>query len=93
MRLLGIREAAQMLGYTEKGLRKIVERSRAKANGARTRGPTIRYFQTCKGAPVKFKREWIEEFIDEYTVDPAPQKVPEFVPKETFGLDAELFDV
>ncbi len=33
MALLGIREAAEILGYTEKGLRKIVDRSRAKAHG------------------------------------------------------------
>jgi len=53
-----------------KGLRKIVERSKAKAGGARVRGPTICFFQTTKGAPVKFKTEWIEEFIDKHTVDP-----------------------
>jgi hypothetical protein len=93
MRLLSIREAARMLGCTEKGLRKIVERSRAKANGARTRGPTIRFFQTCKGAPLKFKPEWLNEFIDAYTVDPTPQKPPQYVPQDTFGLDADFFEV
>ena len=59
-----------MLGYTEKGLRKIVDRSRARARGVRTRGPTIRFFQTTRGAPVRFKEEWIEEFVDQHTVDP-----------------------
>jgi hypothetical protein len=83
--LLGIREAAEVLGYTEKGLRKIVDRSRAKAQGARTRGPTIRFFQTSKGAPVKFRPEWIEEFIDDYTIDPYPE------PKKQ--LNDELFEV
>jgi hypothetical protein len=76
MKLLSIREAAEMLDYTEKGLRKIVERSRAKAAGARTRGPTIKFFQTSKGAPIKFRPEWIEEFIDENTVDPSERLVP-----------------
>ena len=93
MRLLSLQEAADALGYTVKGLRKIVDRSRAKANGARTRGPTIRFFQSCKGAPIKFKPAWIEEFIDRYTVDSSPTAPPEYVANETFGLDAELFDV
>ncbi len=69
-RLITIQEAAEVLGYSVKGLRKIVDRSRAKANGARTRGPTIRFFQSCRGAPVRFKEEWIEEFIEHCTIDP-----------------------
>jgi len=69
-RLLSIQEAAEVLGYSVKGLRKIIDRSRAKANGARTRGPTIRFFQSCRGAPVRFKEEWIEEFIENCTIDP-----------------------
>ena len=69
-RLLSIQEAAEVLGYSVKGLRKIVDRSRAKANGARTRGPTIRFFQSCRGGPVRFKEEWIEEFIEDGTIDP-----------------------
>ena len=73
MKLLSIREAAEMLDYTEKGLRKIVERSRSKAAGARTHGPTIKFFQTGKGAPIKFRPEWIEEFIGENTVDPSKE--------------------
>ena len=68
--LLDLKEAAAALGYTVKGLRKIVDRSRARAHGARTRGPTIKFFQTSRGAPVRFRPEWIEEFIDEHTVDP-----------------------
>ena len=68
--LLSIQEAAEVLGYSVKGLRKIIDRSRAKANGARTRGPTIRFFQSCRGAPVRFKEEWIEEFIEHCTIDP-----------------------
>lgn len=69
-KLLSIQEAAGALGYTVKGLRKIVDRSRARAHGARTRGPVIRFFQTVKGAPVKFKPEWIDEFVEACTVDP-----------------------
>lgn len=86
MKLLSLPEAADALGYSVKGLRKIVDRSRAKANGVRTRGPTIRFFQTSKGAPVKFKREWLEEFIEEHTVHPS-------LPNEEHELKAELFEV
>lgn len=67
--MLSLQEAAEKLGYTTKGLRKIVDRSRAKANGAETRGPTITFFQTTKGAPVKFRPEWIDEFIEAHTVE------------------------
>ena len=70
MQLIGLREAARMLGYTEKGLRKIVERSRARAAGLRTHGPTIKFFQTGRGSPVKFRLEWIEEFVEGNTIDP-----------------------
>ena len=68
--LMSMQNAADALGYTVKGLRKIIDRSRAKAKGARTLEPTIKFFQTVKGAPVKFKEEWIEEFIEEHTIDP-----------------------
>ena len=68
MKLLSLQEAAEKLGYTVKGLRKIVDRSRANANGAETRGPTITFFQTSKGAPVKFKEEWNEKFIEQHTI-------------------------
>ena len=74
-------------------MRKIIDRSRAKANGARTRGPTIKLFQTTKGAPVKFRQEWLDEFIAEHTVDPRPAREPEYVPEDSFGLDAELFEL
>jgi hypothetical protein len=68
MKLLSLQEAAELLGYTTKGLRKIVDRSRVNANGAETRGPTITFFQTSKGAPVKFKQEWIDDFIQQHTI-------------------------
>lgn len=100
MKLLSLQEAAEALGYTIKGLRKIVDRSRAKANGVRTRGPTIRFFQTTRGAPIKFKEEWIEEFIEEHTVDPSNGKPSKNGRKKkpkrmesTCGLDRELLNL
>ena len=71
MTLLSIRQAAEMLGYTEKGIRRIVIRSRAKACGARTTGPTITFFQAGTRGAIRFRPEWIQQFIDENTVDPS----------------------
>ena len=68
--LVGLKQAANLIGYTPTGLRKIVDRSRDKASGKTAAGPVIRFFQTCKSAPIKFKIEWIEEFIRRYSVDP-----------------------
>ena len=68
--LLNLDEAVALLGYKPIGLRKIVDRSRAKTQGRNVSGPTIRFFQTCKCASIKFRREWIDEFIDQHSVDP-----------------------
>jgi hypothetical protein len=76
MPLISLEEAARLLGYTAKGFRKIVDRSRAKAAGHRTHGPTIRFFQATKGAPIKFKVEWIEAFVIEHTVNPQEKASP-----------------
>jgi hypothetical protein len=100
MPLISLEEAARMLGYTAKGFRKIVDRSRAKAAGHRTHGPTIRFFQATKGASIKFKVEWIEAFVSEHTIDPKtetsrsngrPVRSP-FV-DETAGLDCRFLDL
>jgi len=69
--LLSISEAAEYLGYTAKGLRRIVDRSRAAASGSRTSGPTIKFFQAGKNAPIKFRQSWLDEFIEANTVDPS----------------------
>jgi hypothetical protein len=90
MRLLNLQEAAETLGYTVKGLRRIVERSRAKARGVRTRGPTIKFFQAGEHSPIKFRREWIEEFIVGHTVDPGNGKEHKSA-VENFGLDPQFF--
>jgi hypothetical protein len=42
-------------------------------------GPTIRFFQTKKWSPIKFRREWIDEFIEansrsEASITAAPAK-------------------
>lgn len=70
--MLSLKEAAEFLGYNgDDALRQIIDRSRAKAGGAATTGPTIKFFQPSKKAPIRFKPEWLLEFIDEHTVDPS----------------------
>ena len=53
--MLSLREASRLLGYTEKGLRKIVARK------------GIECFQSKPWAPIKFKREWIDNFVESHT--------------------------
>jgi hypothetical protein len=55
--LITLEEAAELLGYSASGLRKIVNRSKAGKIGG-----TIRFFQVGKG-PIKFKREWLDDFV------------------------------
>jgi excisionase family DNA binding protein len=56
-KLLTLREAAAYLGYSPSGLRKIVSKR------------AIRYSQVGQG-PIRFRREWLDEFVAVHTVDP-----------------------
>jgi hypothetical protein len=67
--LLTLEEAAALLGYTPSGLRKIVNRTREGRQGA-----TIRFFQVGKG-PIKFRPEWIDDFVAANSFMPAPKRV------------------
>ena len=88
--LLSLDEAARLLGYKASGLRKIVARTK---RGATTH--TIQFFQIGRG-PIKFRREWIEAFIESKTVNAKPaarspvQKRAE-KPKPVLGFDPALF--
>jgi hypothetical protein len=94
--LIDLIEAAKLLGYTPSGLRKIIERSREAAKGRRVNGPTIRFFQSSKWAPIKFRREWIDEFIAAGTVEPKPAEAPAaklrrpLIDGREFGFDPKL---
>ncbi|WP_145109873.1 hypothetical protein [Botrimarina mediterranea] len=68
--LLSITEAASYLGYTVKGLRNIVDRSRAAARGEQVRGPVVKFFQAGRRGKVMFRLEWLDEFVEQNTVDP-----------------------
>lgn len=62
--MLGIEDAAEQLGCTVSGVRKIVARGE------------IRYFQHGKRGTLRFKPEWIEEFIAQHTHAPGNQPPP-----------------
>ena len=68
--LIGLEEAATYLGYKPKGLRQIIDRSKRRLRGYPVNGPTIRFFQIGSKAEIKFRREWLDEFIDACTHDP-----------------------
>lgn len=55
--LLTLAQAAKLLSYEPGGLRKIVTRT---AKGKP--GPQIQFFQIGRG-PIKFKREWLDDFV------------------------------
>lgn len=103
-RMLTIADAAERLGYTVKGLRNIVDRSRARAQGRTVRGPVIKFMQVSRKSPILFREEWIEEFIDACTVDPhaarieppgrkSGPKAPPLSIESSSGLDAQFFNV
>ena len=74
--LLSMKQAAVRLGYSLPGMRKVIERSKRRLQGYPVKGPTIRFFQPSPGDEIKFRSEWLYEFIDACTHDPetAPLK-------------------
>jgi hypothetical protein len=90
--LLTLREAAALLGYTEKGLRKIVDRSRRGRNGQKVSGPTIDFHQAARWGTIKFKREWIEAFIETHKIEPIRElpSIPRPRPGKSHGLCYDL---
>jgi hypothetical protein len=62
--MLSLREASALLGYTESGLRKIVARK------------GIESFQAKRWGPIKFKREWLDGFVDNHTKKRRPVSRP-----------------
>ena len=106
---IDLKEAAELLGYSVPGLRKVVNRSRRKLRGQPVNGPTITFFQAGQRSPIKFKREWVEDFIRRHTCDPsvatpveatlatpAQKSATELISQEvgsTLGFDPALYDV
>jgi len=86
--LLDLNEAAALLGYSVSGLRKLVSRRE------------VRFFQARPHAPIKFRRAWLDDFIDSNSIEPgappviAKRKKPKREPFESrFGLDPSLLDI
>lgn len=74
--LIGLNQAARILGYSPSGLRRIVEATRRRTAGRSVTGPTIKFFQPGPRGEIKFSPQWIKEFIAENTVDPAAKPRP-----------------
>ena len=55
-------------------MRKLVDRSRRAARGEHGKGHTIRFCQDGRGGTIRFRREWIDEYIDRITIDPGNEK-------------------
>lgn len=72
--LLNMKQGAMRLGYSLSGMRKLIERSKRRLQGYPVKGPTIRFFQPNPGDEIKFRSEWLQDFIDACTRD--PEKVP-----------------
>jgi hypothetical protein len=91
--MISLKDAAKYLGCSVQGLHHIVNRSRDASNGAMVKGETIQFCQYTPGGSVRFKKEWLDDFIDRTTntgqrpeavVQPRRRKA---VPKNSgFGL-------
>ena len=55
-------------------MRKLIERSKRRLQGYPVKGPTIRFFQPSPGDEIKFRLEWLDDYIDACTHD--PEKTP-----------------
>jgi hypothetical protein len=73
-KMLTLKEAAGQLGYKRSGLIEIVNRTKAGKPG-----PQIQFYQIGSG-PIKFKQEWIDDFVIANSVEPG-QIVPAKKPK------------
>jgi hypothetical protein len=87
--LISLSEAAEFLGYSTSGLRKLVRRH------------VIQFFQARAHSPIKFRREWLDEFIDAGSVKPGEVEAPRRSRKRktplqfksgAHGFDASLLD-
>jgi excisionase family DNA binding protein len=88
--LISLSEAAELLGYSVSGLRKLVRRRE------------IQYFQAGPHSPLKFRREWLDEFISAGSVapgesgEPSPPKKrskPQRAIEPRSGFDSRLLDI
>lgn len=93
---LNLQQAAEYLGYSPSGLRKLVDRSRKLMQHGGE--PELRFAQGRKRGKVLFRREWLDDFAREVVeVRVAPvtkrRKAPKIPTNSTsHGLDWSLLN-
>ncbi len=85
--LLSMKQGASRLGYSPSGMRKLIDRSKRRLQGYPVKGPTIRFFQPNPGDEIKFRPEWLENYIDAYTHDPEKAPLKTLVAKPKHNKD------
>lgn len=78
--LLSMKEAAEYLGCTIAEMRKQVARAWDAHTGRYVEGPTLDFFQSTKGSPIRFKREWLDAFKQQQAAEskvhpPKPEEI------------------
>lgn len=68
--ILNIKEAARWMGLSVRSLRRNVDRS--KRPGGPVDGLTIKYVQIGDRGPIRFKPEWLAQFVNDHAVPPWP---------------------
>ena len=87
--LLSLAQAAEYLGASESGLRKIVERSRKLlANG---KPPLITWCQHGKWGRIHFREVWLDDYIDDGIPEPS-EAVPIAKRPRTVGREPPSSD-
>jgi hypothetical protein len=71
-----MKEAAEYLHCSVSGLRKLIDRSKRRQRGHAVKGPTIMFQQPYPGADIRFRRNWLVQYIEKTTCRPevAPLK-------------------
>ena len=89
--MLTLPEAAKLLGYAEKGLRNIVDRSKRALAGRRVDAPTIEFAQAGVRGAIRFRREWLDAFIAGHPPAPSTKTKGAAVrAKSSHGLSYDL---
>lgn len=78
--LLSLEEAASLLGYSTRAMRTLIDRSKRRAAGLPVKGRTIQFFQPGPRASIRFRQEWLTDFIKRHTVNPTATPLVERVP-------------
>lgn len=68
--LMSFEDALDYLKMSDRSLRDIVQRSKEKLKDKCVAGPTICFFQIHAKGAIKFRREWLDDFIRRYTHNP-----------------------